>query len=88
MATTGFWPVKGSLKSVLDYADNPDKTTNPKYVDDDLAQVLLFFSFILIHLVSFLGMKNDRGEHLAVSSRSDFCNSVLPIVLGNPSDAL
>ena len=42
MATTGFWPVKGSLKSVLDYADNPDKTTNPKYVDDDLAQVLRY----------------------------------------------
>ena len=40
MATTGFWPVKGSLKVVIDYADNPDKTTNPKYLDDDLARVL------------------------------------------------
>ncbi|MBR3860466.1 MAG: hypothetical protein IKM84_01095 [Oscillospiraceae bacterium] len=28
MATTAFWPVKGSLKEVIDYADNPDKTTN------------------------------------------------------------
>ena len=27
MATTGFWPVRGYLKKVLDYADNPDKTT-------------------------------------------------------------
>ena len=27
MATTGFWPVKGGLKKVLDYADNPKKTT-------------------------------------------------------------
>ena len=42
MATTGFWPVKGSLKKVLDYADNPDKTTDKKYLDDDLAQVLRY----------------------------------------------
>ncbi len=42
MATTAFWPVKGSLKAVIDYADNPDKTTNPKYLDDDLAQVLRY----------------------------------------------
>ena len=26
MATTGFWPVKGSLKNVVGYAENPDKT--------------------------------------------------------------
>ena len=44
MATTGFWPVKGSLKVVIDYADNPDKTTNPKYLDDDLARVLEYAS--------------------------------------------
>ena len=42
MATTGFWPVKGSLKKVLDYADNPDKTTDRKYLDDDLANVLRY----------------------------------------------
>ena len=42
MATTAFWPVKGSLKVVIDCADNPDKTTNPKYLDDDLAQVLRY----------------------------------------------
>ena len=42
MATTGFWPVKGSLKKVLSYADNPDKTTDRKYLDDDLAQVLRY----------------------------------------------
>ena len=40
MATTGFWPVKGSLKDVVKYAENPDKTTNPKYLDDDLAAAL------------------------------------------------
>lgn len=42
MATTGFWPVKGSLKDVVKYAENPDKTTNPKYLDDDLAAVLKY----------------------------------------------
>ena len=42
MATTGFWPVKGSLKTVIDYADNPDKTTERKYLDDDLAQAIQY----------------------------------------------
>ncbi len=36
MASTGFWPVKSRLKGVLAYAENPDKTTDRKYVDDDL----------------------------------------------------
>ena len=42
MATTGFWPVKGYLKKVLDYADNPDKTTHRKYLDDDLYSALRY----------------------------------------------
>ena len=36
MATTGFWPVKGRLKVVIDYANNPDKTTAKEYLDEDL----------------------------------------------------
>lgn len=40
MATTGFWPVKSRLKEVIDYADNPDKTTERKYLDGDLAAAL------------------------------------------------
>ncbi len=40
MATTGFWPVKGRLKDVINYAENPDKTTDRKYLDDDLAATL------------------------------------------------
>lgn len=40
MATTGFWPVKSRLKEVIDYADNPDKTTERKYLDGDLATAL------------------------------------------------
>ena len=42
MATTGFWPVRGKLKKVLDYADNPDKTTERKYLDEDLYQTLRY----------------------------------------------
>ena len=42
MATTGFWPVKGSLKAVIEYADNPDKTTEKKYLDSDLAKVVQY----------------------------------------------
>ena len=44
MATTGFWPVKGSLKDVVKYAENPDKTTNPKYLDKDLAEALKYIT--------------------------------------------
>ena len=42
MATTGFWPVRGKLKKVLDYADNPDKTTSKEYLDEDLYQALQY----------------------------------------------
>ena len=42
MATTGFWPVKGRLKDVIDYAENPDKTIDRKYVDADLFRSLQY----------------------------------------------
>ena len=42
MATTGLCPIKGSLKTVIDYADNPDKTTLEKYVDTDLYAALRY----------------------------------------------
>ena len=42
MATTGFWQVKNRLKEVIDYARNPDKTTNKKYLDDDLYNTLRY----------------------------------------------
>ncbi len=42
MATTGFWPIKGSLKDVLNYAKNPDKTTDKKFLDEDLWNVLQY----------------------------------------------
>ena len=42
MAVTGFWPVTGQLKAVLDYADNPDKTTPQRYLDSDLYDTLKY----------------------------------------------
>lgn len=42
MATTGFWPVRGRLKEVIDYANNPDKTTAKKYLDEDLYNAIRY----------------------------------------------
>lgn len=42
MAVTGFWPVKSKLKAVIDYAENPDKTTDIEYVDSDLYAALQY----------------------------------------------
>ena len=42
MATTGFWPVKNSLKEVIEYARNPEKTTDPRYLDKDLLNTLQY----------------------------------------------
>ncbi len=42
MATTGFWPVKARLKEVIDYAENPDKTTDKKFLDEDLWAALRY----------------------------------------------
>ena len=42
MATTGFWPVKTGMKEVIDYARNPDKTTDKKFLDEDLYAALRY----------------------------------------------
>ena len=42
MATTGFWPVKDRLKEVIDYAENPDKTTDSRFLDADLYAALQY----------------------------------------------
>lgn len=42
MATTGFWPVKSRLKEVINYAENPDKTTDKKFLDEDLYAALRY----------------------------------------------
>ncbi len=40
MATTDFWTVRGKLRDFFDYAEDPDKTTAKKYLDDDLYDAL------------------------------------------------
>ena len=42
MATTGFWPVYNHLKETIAYAENPDKTVDRKFLDDDLWQALQY----------------------------------------------
>lgn len=42
MATTGFWPVKNRLKEVIEYTRNPDKTTDKKFLDEDLYAALRY----------------------------------------------
>ena len=42
MAVTGFWPIYKNLKATLDYADNPDKTTDRRYLDEDLYAALSY----------------------------------------------
>lgn len=42
MATTGFWPVKNRLKEVIEYARNPDKTIDKKFLDEDLYAALRY----------------------------------------------
>lgn len=42
MAVTGFWPVKGSLKDLINYADNPEKTAEPKTAENDLRAALRY----------------------------------------------
>lgn len=34
MATTSLWHIKGSLKDLIDYVENPDKTVSDKGVND------------------------------------------------------
>ena len=42
MASTGFWPVKSRLKDVIRYAENPDKATDKRFLDEDLWAALRY----------------------------------------------
>ncbi len=48
MATTGF-SVKNRLKEVIDYARNPDKTTDKKFLDEDLYAALRYVGNVAYH---------------------------------------
>ena len=39
MAVCEIWDVKGRLDHPIDYAENPEKTANPKYTDADLQAI-------------------------------------------------
>lgn len=45
MASTGFWPVKSQLKEVITYAENPNKTTDKKFLDEDLWAALRYVEY-------------------------------------------
>lgn len=61
MATTKIWPVKDSLKRLVDYASNPEKTT-----DDDLAAVIKY---------AMNGDKTAGGNEKACYVTGVNCNS-------------
>lgn len=61
MATTKIWPVKGSLKRLVDYASNPEKTTG-----DDLAAVIKY---------AMNGDKTVGGDEEACYVTGVNCNS-------------
>ena len=56
MASTGFWPVKSRLKEVIDYAENPDKTTDKRFLDEDLWAALRYVKN---------GQKTDRTMYVS-----------------------
>ena len=56
MATTGFWPVKSDLLGVIKYAQNPDKTVDRRYVDDELYRTLQYVED---------GRKTDRTMYVS-----------------------
>ena len=44
MAVTKLWAVKTNLGKVIDYANNPNKTRNPKYTEEQYQACLLYTS--------------------------------------------
>ena len=42
MASTGFWPEKSRHKEVIDYAENPVKTPDKRFLDEDLWAALRY----------------------------------------------
>jgi len=40
MATTAIWAIKGSIANVVKYVENPDKTANPEFVPQMIAEAM------------------------------------------------
>ena len=47
MAVCEIWDVRGRLDHPIDYAENPEKTANPKYTEADLQAMLVVLDSIL-----------------------------------------
>ena len=83
MAVTGFWPVFKNLKATLDYADNPDKTTAPEYLDEDLYAALRYAeNDDKTDRKMFVGgincsAQNAYAEMIAVQRRFGLCGKVV-----------
>ena len=83
MAVTGFWPVFKNLKATLDYADNPDKTTAPEYLDEDLYAALRYAENddktdrkMVVGGIN-CSAQNAYAEMIAVQRRFGLCGKVV-----------
>ena len=82
MATTSIWRVKGWLGKVVIYVENPDKTTNPAFVErkdlsDRQAQ----------ELSDVIGYAANSGKTQAIDEQSEVLHSFVSGVNCHPSTA-
>lgn len=83
MAIVGFRTVRKNLKSVIDYAENPDKTTAKEYLDGDLFNALRHAENDdkIYHkmFVSEINCPNQNAhlEMFAVQQRFRFCGTIV-----------
>ena len=50
MAVCEIWDVRGRLDHPIDYAENPEKTANPKYTEDDLQAMVDVMEYATIRI--------------------------------------
>ena len=58
MAVCEIWDVRGRLDHPIDYAENPEKTANPKYTEDDLQA--------MVDVMEYATNKDKRSEERRV----------------------
>lgn len=56
MAVCEIWDVRGRLDHPIDYAENPEKTANPKYTEADLQA--------MVDVMEYATNKKDRAAFL------------------------
>ncbi len=72
MASTGFWPVKSRLKEVIDYAENPDKTTDKKFLDEDLWAALRYVENDQTMYVSGINCPKQRAYQCMMATKRQY----------------